>query len=960
MRRVSVALFLSVLAAGSYPATTIAQPSQVTLKRGYDADRNIIRVNLVPPQPNTFWLVVASRPTQEEAVDLARSYSTTIGPIFVVQSQNNLYAIVAGTLNFDKAKSNLMTLKDLHIIPQDSFLSRGESFDRILWLGFDRGSPLDFMTQPAYRGVVQRLQAAMTKLSFYNGPVDGLIGRTTVNAFKGYAARYGMPNADIISMDALAEIERTASDGFGNDPERSLAQSQGFNDASSFNEARAGGFSSATIFIQARGMGFKSQKEFDAATSAGFTSRADFQKAQAAGFASAQDFKTAQRLGFVTQPELTAFQSSGFSDPNEYRNAAQKGFTDKASYDKAEAKRLKAAKDAAKIALSDAQTFLRLNPQLPNLIDIADKASALNAQLQATSADALVTSTAQLSSLLMTVNGYADFSTSREKERADAIEKQKEQILAELSAGQQILKNWMAGHLTSPKLPVVVAEVRDLDGVSASTDLDGLLEDQSGLHALITNQDLTSEMAQLTRESSNAAPTTPAAAGPRIEETELNRVILKGALEDVVVLYNAGPTAPSLLRTLSGDFSFTTNEASICLLGVDVNSSLERALRRAMAPLGGKTVHLKRECAVEDVDRSDLFILQRKKFIEAKADYIVSYLDAIEKKKLRPFEPVKFADLKSAIDQDAARIAQVSNDIEAGTRPGYAGLVLGNQSFGVCTVIDGDPRIHQSVIDEITQSVPLSAPMVKATTVDEAYAALRRDQCRVLYSSNQTLKKIASALTRDGISFSYAPVWFDQPQMAAEQTKLEAEKQEQVRATEAARVAAEEAKRLADLKLAETRQSKASQEALLQQQNGPAATALSNLLSYGLRKVVLNEIGSKPAGPSIDIENIFPQFALWHAGLSHDDWNPTDVVVAVRDYGNASWKDRNLQAIIVQADVKMKSAERGEYRDECFIFGAVIDNEFQMVRDPYEAHCNNDTSAAWSTGHDLKSLWVAR
>lgn len=36
--------------------------------------------------------------------------------------------------------------------------------------------------------------------------------------------------------------------------------------------------------------------------------------------------------------------------------------------------------------------------------------------------------------------------------------------------------------------------------------------------------------------------------------------------------------------------------------------------------------------------------------------------------------------------------------------------------------------------------------------------------------------------------------------------------------------------------------------------------------------------------------------------------------------------------------------------------GAVIDNEFKMVRDPYEARCEKDTSSDWVVGHELKSL----
>jgi hypothetical protein len=63
----------------------------------------------------------------------------------------------------------------------------------------------------------------------------------------------------------------------------------------------------------------------------------------------------------------------------------------------------------------------------------------------------------------------------------------------------------------------------------------------------------------------------------------------------------------------------------------------------------------------------------------------------------------------------------------------------------------------------------------------------------------------------------------------------------------------------------------------------------------------------------------------------------TDVSSSVDDYGTVNWKSRNLDAIIIEAVVKTESAERGGYKDECFMFGAVIDNEFEMVRDPYEA-----------------------
>ena len=41
--------------------------------------------------------------------------------------------------------------------------------------------------------------------------------------------------------------------------------------------------------------------------------------------------------------------------------------------------------------------------------------------------------------------------------------------------------------------------------------------------------------------------------------------------------------------------------------------------------------------------------------------------------------------------------------------------------------------------------------------------------------------------------------------------------------------------------------------------------------------------------------------------------------------------------------------------------GAVIDNEFKMVRDPYEARYEKDASSNWAFGHELKSYgWSTR
>ncbi|MER9602785.1 hypothetical protein [Mesorhizobium sp. M0243] len=960
MRLFSTGFVVALLSASSLEAA--ANPSNTFPPwtfTGYHSHLDVLPASLRTPQSDVLWLVVSSRPTEDEAIALAQSYAPTLGATLVVEGRNGFFAVIAGTLNVDKAKPNLKTLKELHIIPQDAFLSRGESLDRVAWLSFQRGEPFDFMAQPAYLKVVQRLQAAMTRLSFYNGPIDGLIGPSTVAAFKTYTANFGLPAGDQLTEYNLAEIERGAGDGFRNDQERNLAQSLGFTDATSYRDAMAGGFPSASIFAQAKSLGFSTQREFDAAVSGGFRSRDEYQRAQAAGFTSADDFRAAQQFGIQSKTELVAFRASGFTDPVEFRSAGQKGFADKASFDKSEARRLKASKAAANILLSDAETFLKLNPQTSNLVEIADKAAALNAQVQTNSADALNDSTLRLTNLLMAVPGFAEFSASRDKERSQDIEKQKALILAELQGDQQALRSWMAAHLTSSKLPLVVSEVKALDGVASSSDLEALTEARDSVRALISSQGLTSELAALKAPSQAEDKGEPQVANsPAFTVTDLNKVLLRGALDDVVVLYNAGPGAPSLLKTLSGEFSFTKNEAWICLFGVESTPAFEKVVSVAFDPLGGNILHINRECGQADINQADVFFIQRKKFVEAKPSFAVAYLEAVEAKALRPFDAINYADLKRRMDQDKALAIQIAADVDKGSRLGYGGILFDTKSTKICGVIEGEPKIHMATTDKLAElaSIPKAGPQI--SNVEAAYQEIRRDKCRILYGSSATLKAVTDALTRDSVNFAYAPIWFDQNDVAAAQAKFELARQDQVKSEQTARVAAEEAKRVAAQRLQDEQKSKSAQEAALRQKNGALAAALLNMFSDGLKTAVLNEAAKTQSPSEVNIAALFPEFTSWNRQLGQDAWTATDVVSSVDNYGTVNWKSRNLEAIIIKTVVKTASAERGEYKDECFVFGAVIDNEFKMVRDPYEARCEKDTSSDWAVGHELKSLWV--
>lgn len=121
------------------------------------------------------------------------------------------------------------------------------------------------------------------------------------------------------------------------------------------------------------------------------------------------------------------------------------------------------------------------------------------------------------------------------------------------------------------RLPDVVGELKTVDGVLGSNDLDALSEARDGVRSLATARNLEADLKELELPSTEDKGPSSTGRAP-ITVTNANKVLLKGSPDDVVVLYNAGPTAPSLLRTLTGNYSLTKGTATILSAGGEPDS----------------------------------------------------------------------------------------------------------------------------------------------------------------------------------------------------------------------------------------------------------------------------------------------------------------------------------------------------------------------------------------------------
>ncbi len=930
-----------------------------------EGERPVPRRNAAParraPVSDKRWLVIASREGPEEAVALAESFGPTLGPTLVMLSRNGRYAVLAGTLAKDRAKINLETLKAIRLIPQDSFLSDGRNLERVVWHSFPENSSLDLMTRPAYRQSVRRLQASFHRLGLYDGPVDGLIGVSTADAFARFETRFGTPGGERLDDYALARIEETAVDGFGSPTERMAAQAGGFADAASFGEARAGGFPSASSFNEARAMGFRTRQDFDDAVAGGFRSSDEFVRARAGGFQSASAFSEARREGFDTAREFKAFRASGFRDASAFREAARAGFGDEASWRAARAKALKDARETADARLSDADAFLRLNPGSANLLSIAKAAAELKAASGTSDPDAVTAATARLGDALAAEGGFAAFAAQRAAEREAAENLRRDELRTVLERDRAGLSAWVAAHLTAPALPDVVAELDRLGRDRESPEIATLDEAHRRVGALLREKGLEAQVELLQR---------PAAVSPQAEaggalakavvRTPLNAVLLEGGREEVVVLYNADPRAPSLSRNLRGDFSFRTGTAALCTLGVERTAALRGALEAALAPSGAQTLDLaEADCASRDLAERDLLILERGRFLDAPTAFAVPVLEALEAGRLRPYPALAFAELRGRVEADEALAGEIERDLQGGGRAGF-GAVLARRG-AVCAVEAEPPALHEPTLREVARLAHRGAGElpIRPMSAEDAFQAARRGECGAIYAEGPTLASVREALLRENETVAVAPVWLAPKAIEERRATLAQEEDARRASAEARRLAADAERADAERTRQRLAEGAEARERELRARHATEAATLLNRFAPLIEHFVRGD--GLPADRN-RLAALFPQFAAWRDGLSADAWEPIETKSTLVDYGMARWQGRAVEAVALETRVRTQSRERGAYADHCFRFAVVADAEFSMDRDPLETDCDagEEDLGKWALGHELASRWRAR
>ncbi|MBF9234847.1 hypothetical protein [Microvirga alba] len=150
----------------------------------------------------------------------------------------------------------------------------------------------------------------------------------------------------------------------------------------------------------------------------------------------------------------------------------------------------------------------------------------------------------------------------------------------------------------------------------------------------------------------------------------------------------------------------------------------------------------------------------------------------------------------------------------------------------------------------------------------------------------------------------------------------------------------------------------------LQARNGSMARAAQDHVSKVI-DTFINDVkasgdrrGDGIFGPAAEL---FPTFVRSYKQMIRDRWELESKSYTVEDFGDADWKSRKLEAVVVRTELKLQNKPLGRRNTVCVLFGVIIDAEFLYLRDTIETPCNgaSDDVKRWQIGSKFNSRWRA-
>jgi uncharacterized protein len=790
-----------------------------------------------------------------------------------------------------------------------------------------------------------QIQAELIRRGLLNDAADGEFGQNTRNAIKALQEQSGFPNSDFLTAQQLQQLLPSGASATRNRCQVTDPTGTPLNIRSAPNGAIVGNVNNGVLVQIVQTV----------------------QDNGGRSWSLIQRFPDNQNLGWVFRSYVTCGEVTAGNNTNGNTLGVPPPPSPPSSIPTSTPPTLPATDTArlkqARVFLQDAQKFIVEQQSVSGISAIANEAASLQIALSKFDEAGAVQSQAHLSDLLKQISGFDDFENrqQRDRQREEARELADASSLADKNI--YFIDKFLKENLGDPKTPNLLKLRGQIDISKKRAGIEEITKANEALETYVADSALLDSYKRIAGEYTTPIapkPGPPASLDDRLGVTERSQFVTHGQPDEIELLYNAAPTAPSVWVNVRGDIVFQNDTATLCFAQANPEVAVVRYIERILEGQGAKKVISgTTPCDLSMAGSSiDIIAFDRGELLKQREDYIRPLVRAIEANSFRKYKTI--SDYGSLQKRLELLSLQIESDVEKSSREGFGviGLNAVTDSSAACVVspaqadqIDGLEELLKRNRDLIAPKLTSDWQFVQATT-DLAFLGLQRQQCGYVAGETFVLHSLTQALRRDQIKYTFAPVWFDVKDVEQATFDTRDAREQEIRMQAEKERAQKEQDDLEKKRLADQQTQKGDIEKKLRRSNGPRARGLMNGVNdfvTGLAEKRLN-----------DINGLFPNYSNWlDARFSHQ-WVTFNVISDVADFGTVQWKGRPLDAVIVKSVVQQKNRLLGQYEDTCYMFGLVDDPEFEVQRDQFAVDCaSGNAISRWKVGEQFQSRWNA-
>jgi uncharacterized protein len=613
----------------------------------------------------------------------------------------------------------------------------------------------------------------------------------------------------------------------------------------------------------------------------------------------------------------------------------------------------------ARLFLEDTKQFIAQQNSVPSISDIAKEAATLQVTLNQFDERGTIESMQRLNDLLKRVSGFTEFEQQQQTKRSREEARQLAEGRSLAEQNEFFIDSYLRGHLGDATTQPLLGLRQEVESAVKTNTLLKISKANEAVATYVNSNGLETAYGESAKKFAAPEPTTPhTGLTLRDSLTERSKFLVEGPADEILLLYNASPTAPKVWKNVRGDVVFQDDAAFLCFAQASVELPIARYVEHYLGDLGAKRIDVVGPpCDLANAAKAiDIMAFQRGNLLKSREDYVLVLAKLLEADSFRQYKTI--TNYNEEVRSRQALSLRIESDLENSSRKGF-GAISVTETPVACVVppsraawSDGLEELLRKDADVIAPTLTADWQYVDTPSTDLAFRGLQRHQCGYVLADEVGLKTIMLALRNERIKYVLAPVWWTEKQV--EQATFDAHDAVQQAILKKEDFAHEQRdeQALQEQRDKDKQNQKTEIERKLRAANGAKARGLMNYIQDLVSGLAQKRL--------VKDANLFPGYSRWLEGRFADQWEIFNVSSDVADFGQVQWQGRPLDAVVVKTIVHEKNRIIGKYEDRCYLFGFVNDDEFNMFRDAFALDCS-DTNGLnkWRVGERFQSQWNA-